>query len=394
MKKKALIFIEDTSFTFDNRVKQMAAALVDNGWDITVVSQKFHDDPFCRKVSDRLRSYHFPKPTAEGALGHVFEHAYTLIAGTLITAWVALRHGFSVFHACNPMDIMWLLALPYKLIGKRFIFDQHDLCPELYLSRENTSESDAFYRALLFLERGSYRSANAVISTNESYRTMAATRGGRDREHVFVVRNGPNMDRLRSVPPRTDLKSEGETLVGYLGNINPQDGVDLTLEAAQYIRTELGRTDIKFVLVGGGSTQPVLAAQSKEMGLSDLVTFTGRLPDDEMLATLGACEFCLQPDPKNPLNDKSTMNKVMEYMAIGKPVIAFDLVETRVSCGDAALYAEPNEISDLAKKIVFLADHPEERERMSRLGKERVDNQLLWSYSVPHLVAAYEHATR
>lgn len=394
MKQKALIFIEDTSFTFDNRVKQMAASLVENGWSVTVISQKFHDDPFYRKISDNFRTYHFPKPTAEGALGHVIEHAYTLIAGTLLTLWVALRHGFSVFHACNPMDIMWMLAFPYRLFGKRFIFDQHDLCPELYLSRADTSESDAFYRALQWLERCSYRTAHAVISTNESYKAIAVSRGGRERDDVFVVRNGPNMDRLREVPPRTDLKAEGETLVGYLGNINPQDGVDLTMDAAQYIRGELGRTDIKFVLVGGGSSQPILAEQSREMGLGDVMTFTGRLSDEDMLATLSACEFCLQPDPKNPLNDKSTMNKVMEYMAIGKPVVAFDLVETRVSCGDAALYATPNEVADLAEKIVFLADHPEERERMAKLGKERVHGQLLWKYSVPHLLAAYKHATR
>lgn len=391
MKKKTLIFIEDTSFSYDNRVKQMSAALVADGWDVTVVSQKFATDPFFRQHSEHLRAYHVPKPTAESALGHVFEHAYTLVVGTLLVAWIALRHGFSVFHACNPMDIMWMLALPYRPFGKRFVYDQHDLCPELYLSREGTTERDLFYRALLFLERASYRTAHAVISTNESYRTMATTRGGKAREDVFVVRNGPNLERLREVPPRTDLGGPGTALVGYLGNINPQDGVDLVLEAAQVLREE-GRDDIEFVLVGGGSTQPVLAARAEELGLADSVHFTGRLPDDEMLATLCACAICVQPDPKNPLNDKSTMNKVMEYMAIRRPVVAFDLVETRVSCGDAARYAEPGGVRDLARILAHLVDHPEEREEMARLGRERVETQLLWKYSVPHLLAAYAHA--
>ena len=394
MIRKAIIFIEDGSFTYDNRVKREASALVENGWDVTVISPNFPGDPFYRRVSDQLRSYHYPKPQAESAIGHIVEHSVSLLMGNLLTAWVALRHGFTVFHACNPLDILWLIALPYRIFGKKFIFDQHDLCPELYLSREGTGESDLFYRALLFLESRSYKNADAVIATNESYQKNAVVRGRRTKADVFIVRNGPDLDRLHKTDPRAGLKGEHETLVGYLGNMNFQDGVDLLVDTARYVRDELDRRDIKFVLVGGGSCQAALAEQSREMGLQDTVTFTGRIPDDDMLATISACDLCVQPDPLNPLNDKSTMNKVMEYMALEKPVVTFDLAETRVSCGEAALYARPGEISDMADKIAFLADKPEERERMSRLGRERVESILSWEYSVPHLLAAYQHAMR
>ncbi len=394
MTKNALIFIEDGSFTYDNRVKRQADALVENGWNVTIISPSFPGDPFYRRLHDRLRSYHYPKPQAESAPGHIVEHSVSLIMGILLTAWVALRHGFTIFHACNPLDILWLVALPYRIFGKKFIFDQHDLCPELYLSRKGTRESDLFYRALLFLERRSYQIADAVIATNESYQETALVRGRRRNEDVFVVRNGPDLDRLQKTEPRAGLKGEREILVGYLGNMNFQDGVDLLVETARYVRDELDRHDIKFVLVGGGSCQEALAEQSRAMGLQDTVTFTGRIPDDDMLATISACDLCVQPDPPNPLNDKSTMNKVMEYMALEKPVVTFDLTETRVSCGEAALYARPGDVADLADKIVYLADKPQERERMSQLGRKRVETTLSWEYSVPNLLAAYQHAMR
>lgn len=393
MKKQALIFIEDGSFTYDNRVIREANALVEGGWDVTVISPKYPDDPFYKLLHEKLRAYYYPKPTAKGAIGHIVEHSISLLLGSILTLWVAVRHGFTVFHASNPMDILWLIALPYRMIGKKFIFDQHDLCPELFLSREDGGECSLFYKALMLLERYSYRCADAVIATNESYKQVAIERGGKRPDEVFVVRNGPDLNKFKQVLPQKDLKNDDEILVGYLGNMNLQDGVDYLLTTVEEIVKNRHIHNVKFVFIGGGSHQPYLSNLAVEMGLKEFVTFTGRVSDDAMLAILCACDICVQPDPFNALNDKSTMNKVMEYMALEKPVVAFDLKETRVSCGDAALYATPNNIVELADRIICLAENSEYRNQMGKIGRERIEQLLSWNYSVPQLLAAYDYVT-
>jgi glycosyltransferase involved in cell wall biosynthesis len=390
--KKALFFIEDGSFTYDNRVIRETSALIDAGWSVTVISPKYRKDPFYKYINEHLRAYYYPKPNAESTIGHILEHTISLLFGTLLTFWVFIRHNFKVFHACNPLDILWLIALPYKILGKKFIFDQHDLCPELFLSRAENQEMGMLYRTLLFLEHFSYKFADSVIATNESYKEISIRRGGKKANEVFVVRNGPDLDKFHSVAPNKELTLKGSTLVGYLGNMNLPDGVINLLEAAFEIILNRKRRDISFIFIGGGPQQGELANLSSKKDLDDYILFTGRIPDDEMLSNLCACDICVQPDPNNPLNDKSTMNKVMEYMALEKPVVAFDLKESRVSCGDAALYAKPNEVSDLAKKILDLADDSSLRERKGKLGRERIVNEFAWNYSIPNLLSAYEHA--
>lgn len=395
MKRKALIFIEDGSYSYDNRVKRQARSLKEAGWEVSVISPKYKDDSFYQQTPEGIHSYHFPKPNAESALGHIAEHSISLALGSAFTAWAAVRRGFSVFHACNPMDTLWMIALPYKIVGKKFIFDQHDLCPELYLSRGEGGEKSFFYRTLLKLEKLSYQLADAVIATNGSYKKVALERGKKDEDNIFIVRNGPYLEKFVPGPGDTSLKKTDEILVGYLGNMNKQDGVDLILETAQEIVENRNITHIKFILIGGGSSQRDLVQQAKSMGLEEHVSFTGRIPDRQMLDTLNACDICVQPDPLNPLNDRSTMNKVMEYMALEKPVIAFDLTETRVSCGeDAAIYAKPNEVSDLAEQVVQLARDPERRKKMGKLGRKRVEEKLAWQYSAEHLRQAYEYALK
>ncbi len=393
MTQKTLIFIEDGSFTYDNRIISEAKALIESGWDVTVISPKYRCDPFYRRLGSRLRAYYYPKPTAESVPGHLVEHSISLLCGTVLTLWVSLRHGFSVFHACNPMDILWLIALPYKMLGKKFIYDQHDLCPELWLSRNGNSSGNLLYRVLRILETVSYKCADIVISTNETYKEVAVTRGKKDPDEVFVVRNGPDLRKFQPIGIQKDLSKNGHVLVGYLGNMNPQDGVGYLLDAASDVVRRRGRSDISFVVIGGGSDYEHLREKCGQMGLGDQVMFTGRIPDTEMLQRLRACDVCVQPDPLNALNDKSTMNKAMEYMALGKPVVAFDLKETRISCGDAALYATPNEAKDLADKILSLADNPALRLQLGTRGRARIEQVLSWSHSVPHLLAAYEHVT-
>ncbi len=392
MNKKALIFIEDGSFTYDNRVIRETEALLNAGWDITVICPKYPDDPFYRKIIHNLRVYFYPKPNAETALGHLFEHTVSIFFGSILTFWVSIKHGFSVFQGCNPMDILWAIILPYKLFGKKFVFDQHDLCPELLLSREGGSKNTILYKVLMALEKISFKVADSVIATNESYKQVAIERGEKSPEDVFVVRNGPDLNKFKKVPPKSGLKGNTEFLVGYLGNMNYQDGVDYLLEAAKRIVET--RDDIRFIFIGGGSCQPNLKEMAKKMGLERYATFTGRLPDAEMLETLCACDICVQPDPLNALNEVSTMNKAMEYMAIEKPVVTFDLKETRVLCGDAALYAKPNDAAELAQKIMHLADNFDLRVEMARKGKARVEMFLSWEYSVPNLIAAYNYAVK
>ena len=394
--KKVILFNENGSYSYDSRVIREADALADAGWDINVISPKRPDDPLFKKIRKNLRVYFYPMPTPESStyIGQFIEHITSLILGSLLTLWILFRHGFSIFHACNPMDILWIIILPYKLIGKKFIFDQHDLTPELHVSLGSGSNKDLIYKILVLLENYSYKFADAVIATNNSYKNIAITKGGKKSEQVFVVRNGPDLNKFKIGPGKEGLISERDILVGYLGNMNPQDGVEYLLNAANDIITKRLRKDIKFVFIGGGTSQPLLVKRSKKMGLKESVTFTGRIPDDEMLEVLNTCDICVQPDPLNPLNDKSTMNKIMEYMALKKPVIAFDLKETRVSGGDIAIYVKPNDYIELADKIEYLADNKDLRIKLGKLGKERVEKKLAWNYSIPNLIAAYEYVLK
>ena len=247
-----MLFIEDGSFSYDNRVRREAKALNDAGWDITVISPRYKKDPLYKKVNDNLRAYYYPKPDTESLPGHVIELIFSVFFGSVLTFWVFIRHGFSVFLACNPMDILWLIALPYKFIGKKFIFDQHDLVPELILSRSDINPRGLMIKIFYLFERISYRLANVVISTNESYKEVAISRGSKKPEAVFVVRNGPDLNKFQVVPPKQGLKKASEILVGYLGNMNPQDGVGYLLEAADIIVNKQSRESVKFVFVGGG----------------------------------------------------------------------------------------------------------------------------------------------
>jgi len=395
MKKKVLVFIEDGTFTCDNRVIRETSTLIQEGWEVTVISPKGSNDPLYKKISEKLRAYYFPKPTAKGAFGHIIEHLISLMLGSFLTLWVFLRHGFSVFHACNPMDILWIIALPYKLFGVKFIYDQHDLCPEIILSRGDGDATSILYKLLLVMENISYRIADCVISTNESYKEIAMNRGGKNHSDIFVVRNGPDLDQFKPTTPDPTIKKRGKIIVGYLGNMNIQDGVDYLIEAANEIINNRKRSDISFVLIGSGSVQEILARRVADMGIEENVLFTGRMaPDREMMAVLSACDICVQPDPPNPLNDKSTMCKAMEYMALNKPVIAFDLKETRVTCGDVALYVSENSPLALADKILELADAPDRRTMMGEKGRQRIERFYAWSHSAPNLLKAYTHALR
>jgi glycosyltransferase involved in cell wall biosynthesis len=282
--------------------------------------------------------------------------------------------------ACNPPDIFWPLArLLRRRDGTRFVFDHHDLCPELYRSRFHDQRTLA-YVGLELLERMTFRTADRVTSTNESYAAVARRRGGKEAEHVTVVRTGPDPQRLFPGPEAPEVRRGREHLVAYIGVMGPQDGVDLAIRAAGEIVHELGRRDISFMFMGAGDSYPELLALRDELGLRDYVELPGRVPDSFVTQVLSTAELGLCPDPMNPLNDVSTMNKTMEYMAFGLPVVAFDLKETKVSAGESAVYVEPNDVGLFAKVVVGLLDHPELRAPMGAIGRERVVDELAWEH--------------
>jgi glycosyltransferase involved in cell wall biosynthesis len=323
-----------------------------------------------------------------GALGYAIEYALALAKTFVLCLRVAASRGFDAIHACNPPDLFFTIGAFFKLFGKKFVFDHHDLNPELYEAK--FGRRDFFYRLMLKLERWTFRTADLAIATNASYRRIAIERGGMAPERVFVVRSGPSVERLKIMPPQESLKRGRQYLVGYVGVMGRQEGIEYLLHAVHYIVATRGRRDVHFGLVGGGTSLEELRALAVKLAIEDYVTFTGRVPDDEMLAMLNTADVCVNPDVANDMNDKSTMNKVMEYMALGKPIVQFDLTEGRYSAQAASLYARRNDAVDFADKILELIDDPAKRAAMGAFGRRRVLEELEWRYEAPKLVGAYE----
>ncbi|WP_414936019.1 glycosyltransferase family 4 protein [Amycolatopsis sp. cmx-11-51] len=389
---KALILVENLSVPFDRRVWQECQTLSGAGWEVHVICpQGTKRDAEAEVTIDGVHILRYPlKAATGGPAGYVQEYGSAL--------WHTLRLArkvgrVDVVHACNPPDMLFLVALYLKRQGAKFIFDQHDLCPELYLSRFDRGE-DFLYRAVCALERRTYKTANVVIATNESYKDVAVQRGGKSPDDVFVVRSAPVVERFHLVPPEPELKKGKPHLLAYLGVMGPQDGVDYALRALASLRDEVGRVDWHAVFIGSGDAFDAMVALSKELELDDQVEFTGRISDEDLLRYLSSADVCLSPDPLNPLNDVSTMNKIMEYMAMSRPIVSFELREARVSAGEAALYAPANDEPEFAKLIAHLLDSPEERAKMGELGRERVAGPLSWKNSQKALLAAYAAAVR
>ncbi|MEU7784067.1 glycosyltransferase family 4 protein [Amycolatopsis sp. NPDC049159] len=392
MPGKALILVENLSVPFDRRVWQESTTLRDAGWEVHVICpQGTKRDTEAEAVVDGVHIHRYPlKAATGGPAGYLQEYGSAL--------WHTLRLArkvgrVDVVHACNPPDLLYVVAKVLKRQGAKFIFDQHDLCPELYLSRFDRGQ-DLLYRGVCALERATYRTADVVISTNESYKQVARIRGGKKPEDVFVVRSAPVVERFHEVPVEPELKKGKPFMLAYLGVMGPQDGVDYALRALAKLRDEVGRTDWHAVFVGSGDAFDDMVALSAKLGLANQVEFTGRIPDEDLVRYLSTADVCLSPDPLNPLNDVSTMNKVMEYMAMSKPIVSFELREARVSAGDAAVYAPANDESAFAKLVSQLLDDPEERVRMGKLGQARVAGALSWENSAKNLIAAYEHAVK
>jgi glycosyltransferase involved in cell wall biosynthesis len=368
-----------------------ACALRDAGFRVSVVCPKGPGDPSFHELEGiRIWKYAPPPPTAS-QLSFAWEFAYCWARTLVLVLRNATKEGFDVIQACNPPDTYWALAAPFKLFGKRFVFDQHDLCPEVYESKF-ASPSRILRRMLLLLERATYAAADHVIATNESYRETAIARGGVSPDRVTVVRNGPDAARFRRGSPVPDWRRGRRYLCAYLGMMGPQDGVDLAVRAAAAVKRG-GRDDVQFVFMGGGESYDGLVALADELDVGELVAFTGLVHDETIFEVLSTADVGLCPDPLNPLNDASTMMKTMEYMAFDLPVVAFDLKETRVSAGPAAVYVPPNDVEEYARAILQLLDDPERRASMGKVGRERIENALAWEHQAPKYVDVYESLT-
>ncbi|MEO6509952.1 MAG: glycosyltransferase family 4 protein [Nocardioides sp.] len=391
---RVLVIVQNLPVPFDRRVWLECQTLRDAGYDVTVVCPR-GKETVGYQVVDGV-TIHAYRPYAPGgsAMGFVIEYAYSFLATARLALKARRRGAFDVMQACNPPDIFWPLALWFRTRdGSRFVFDHHDLCPELFESRFADGPSLALH-GLKLLERATFRTADRVVSTNKSYRKVAIRRGGKAPEHVTVVRTGPDPQVLKAVAPVPSERRGRTYLAAYLGVMGPQDGVDIALRAADHIVNTLGRTDVSFTLMGGGDCHQELVAERDQLGLRDYVELPGRVPDEYVVQVLSTADVGLCPDPLNPLNDVSTMNKTMEYMAFGLPVVSFDLVETRVSAGDAASYVEPAAGAEgFARAIIGLLDDPDSRARMGFLGRDRVERTLAWQHQSPAYLDVYDELT-
>jgi glycosyltransferase involved in cell wall biosynthesis len=385
---KVLILVENLSVPFDRRVWQEATTLAAHGYQVSVICPRMVD----RAPYEFLRGVHVYRYwlpyTARGALGYALEYPWALLFTFVYALYVFFRRGFRIIHACNPPDLFFLVALPFKLFGVKFLFDQHDLGPETYASKF-PGKGGLILNLLEFLERRTYRAARAVIVTNESYKAVAMARGGVAPERIWVVRSAPDLTRFVRTAPNTVLKKSKPFLVCYLGTMGQQDGIDYLLRSVKIITQDWQRADIHFTFMGGGENLPYLQAYARELGVHDAVEFTGRVSNEQVCATLSTADVCVAPDPVSPLNNVSTMNKILEYMAMSRPIVSYRLTESAFSAGEAAIYAQDNDETDFAAQIVKLLDDPARRAQMGAAGFARLHDALSWEHSTTQLLAAY-----
>jgi glycosyltransferase involved in cell wall biosynthesis len=387
---RVLLLLENSYYPRDARVRREAESLADAGYEVTVICPALRAQPK-KEMLNQVRVWRYtPAPEARGLLGYALEYGYALAATLVLSLCLAFRHGFDVLHAANPPDLFVLIAALYKPFGKRFIYDQHDLAPEMYRARFAGRSRPIVRMALLGFERLSYLMADRVIVTNESYRKIAMSRGRVPAERISIVRNGPDETQLAykaaAVP---GLSRAGMTGIAYLGLMGVQDGVSHLIQALHHLRRDLGREDFWCLLLGCGEEQGHLEDMVRQLELSSHVKFAGFIADPDYIPHLLAADICVDPDPSNEYNDRSTMVKIMDYMTFGKPVVAFDLPENRFSAGDAAIYVKPNDDLAFAKALARLMDQPDERLRMGMAGRRRIDDELAWCYSARSMLSAY-----
>src|SRR5215831_6501046 len=404
---RILMFVEN-DFLADPRVMNESDVLRDAGYSITVVGLKRKTETPTSMVVNNIQVYSIPKvnlfrktrkdaPTGlknvwlrvVSLTGYMWEYIYFTGACLMMSLYVAMKHGFDVIHVHNPPDTLFLVAAFHKPFGKKFVFDHHDLCPELYQSRYKAEKG--FVTSMLGLfEKASLRLADITIATNESYRAIQIERGKVKPEKVFIVRNGPNLRRVAYRPPSERLRNLKKCILCYVGALNPQDGVDYLLRSLRDLVYRLNRKDFYCVIMGTGDSLEDLRALASDLNLEGYVELTGYVSEEDLMRNLSAADICVDPDPSSPLNDVSTWIKIMEYMALGKPIVTYDLKETHWSAQDAALYVKPNNEMEFAEGIAKLMDRPDLRAQMGEFGRQRVQRDLKWDVVGQNLLRAYE----
>jgi glycosyltransferase involved in cell wall biosynthesis len=388
--KRVLMLVENNSYPEDFRVRQEATALTEAGYEVAVISPARPGQRW-RETIDGVHVYRYPAPPQRtGVIGYLVEYGYSTAALFILSVLVYVRGGFDVVHVANPPDTLVFVAAPHKMLGKRFVYDHHDLVPELFCEIFPNRRNGLIHRALLMLEKISLRFADHIIATNHSYKAIEMERGGVSEERITIVRNGPVLNGWKRPEPDPGLRQKGRIIIGYVGIMGFQDGVDYLLRALHHLVYDLGRTHVFCVLIGGlGNAQPSLKRLATQLGLNDYVWFTGWVTDADLLRYLASVDICVDPDPSNPFNDRSTMSKMMEYMAQAKPIVAFDLPEHRFTAQAAAIYVRPNDELEFAQALVQLMDDPARRETMGAFGHRRVNSELAWRYSAQNLVGVY-----
>ncbi len=387
--RRILIIVENLPVPFDRRVWNEATALVKAGYEVSVICPVGHGASARREVIDGVHIYRHPIVEARSVSFYFVEYAVALFWEFLLAWRVLFERGFDVIHACNPPDLIFLIGGFFKLLlGKKFVFDHHDINPELFEAK--FGKRNLLYRVVVALERCTFAISDISLATNLSYRSIALERGKMDPSRVFVVRSGPNLERLRIVPPDPSVRKGRAYCVGYVGVIGAQEGINYLLEAVRHIVRDLKRTDIQFCIAGGGPELERLKALAIKLEIDEYVTFHGRVSDDELLRILNTADVCVNSDECNAMNDKSTMNKIMEYMALAKPIVQFDLTEGRYTAQSASLYAAANDSIDFAVKILDLLSNAERRKQLGEFGRARVMEQLAWPHEEPKLLNAYE----
>ncbi len=388
--RRVLIVVENLPVPLDRRVWSEATTLRAQGYDVSVICPTGRGWDRHHEEIEGIHIYRYPEPVEahSGAVAYAREYLHSAVHWFRLARKVRRERGFDVIQGCNPPDLIFLLALWYRPRGVRYLFDHHDVCPELFQAK--FGKKGLLYKIMLIWERMSFACASVSVATNESFREIAVRRGKMRAEDVFVVRSAPKIEKFEIRPADPAMRKGAGTVLGYVGVIGQQEGMDLLVAAADHLIRDMRRADVHFLIVGFGPEVPNVEAEVARRGLAAYFTFTGALYDEDLLRALNSCDIGVSPDPKNPMNDISTMNKVMEYMTLEKPVVQFDLKEGRASAGEASLYAAANDPADFARKIAELMDQPDLRQRMGKIGRARVLHSLSWAHSAPNLLAAYD----
>ena len=385
--KHILIIVENLPVPFDRRVWQEANTLKDNGAEVSIICPKQKDYASAYEVINGIEIYRYSLPfEARGAFGYLLEYGVALFWEFFLSWKIYFKKRFHVIHGCNPPDMIFLVAIWFKIFGVKYVFDHHDINPELYIAKFDSK--GLLYKMVILFERLTFATADFSIATNESYKEIALRRGKMSENKIQVIRSGPKLDRLKLLPPDNQFRKGRKYLVGYVGVIGEQEGIDLLLASVKIIISK--RSDIQFAIVGGGSDLEKMKQLSEKSGLSKFVDFYGRVPDDLLVAILNTADICVNPDKPTEMNNLSTMNKIMEYMALKKPVVQYDLKEGRFSAQEASLYAKCGDTNDFANKIMQLVDDSELRMKMGAFAYDRVLNELSWDFEKEKLIKFYE----